>query len=92
MDILKKFGIFTIEILCSMTYKIVCPVQNNQVIVPLPADFRNKSVVTVYVDDSVDVKSQKMAEMSQAAKDPLFLEDVEEIQRDFDFIEDFENL
>ncbi|CAG5068015.1 hypothetical protein DYBT9623_00743 [Dyadobacter sp. CECT 9623] len=62
-----------------MTYKIVCPVENNQVILTLPPDFRNKKQVTIYVDDQIDVKSQKIEAMKAAAKDPLFLADIEEI-------------
>ena len=43
-----------------MTYKIVCPVQNNQVILTLPPDFKDKNQVTVYIDDQVDLKSSKL--------------------------------
>jgi hypothetical protein len=71
-----------------MTYKIVCPVKNNQVILTLPPGFRNKKEVTVYVDDQIDVKSQKLEAMQMAAKDPLFLADIHEIHADFDSIDD----
>ncbi|TLV03494.1 hypothetical protein [Dyadobacter luticola] len=70
-----------------MTYKIVCPVQNNQVIVTLPPDFRNKKQVTIYVDDEIDIRSQKLDIMKIAAKDPLFLADIREIHADFDSID-----
>lgn len=71
-----------------MTYKIVCPVKNNQVILTLPPNFRNKREVTVYVDDEIDAKSKKHEAMKMAAKDPLFLADIIEIQADFDSIDD----
>lgn len=70
-----------------MTYKIVCPVKNNQIILTLPPDFRDKKQVVVYVDDQIDVKSQKLDELKMAAKDPLFLPDIQEIHADFDSIE-----
>lgn len=70
-----------------MTYKIVCPVKNNQIILTLPPDFRDKKQVVVYVDDQIDVKSQKLDELKMAAKDPLFLADIQEIHADFDSIE-----
>jgi hypothetical protein len=71
-----------------MTYKIVCPVKINQVVLTLPPNFSNKKQVTVYVDDQIDVKSQKMDAMKMAAKDPLFLADIREIHADFDAIDD----
>ncbi|ACT92958.1 hypothetical protein [Dyadobacter fermentans] len=71
-----------------MTYKTVCPVKNNQVILTLPPDFRNKKEVTVYVNDQIDVKSQKIEALKMAANDPLFLADIREIQADFGAIED----
>lgn len=43
-----------------MTYRIVCPVNNNQVVVTLPPSFSNKKQVTVFVDDQVDIKAQKI--------------------------------
>jgi hypothetical protein len=71
-----------------MTYKIVCPVKNNQVILTLPPDFSDKKEVTVYVDDRIDLKSQRLETLRMAAKDPLLLADVLEIHADFDSIED----
>ncbi|NIJ52435.1 hypothetical protein [Dyadobacter arcticus] len=70
-----------------MTYKIVCPVKNNQVVLTLPPAFSNKKQVTVYVDDQTDVKSQKLDALKIAAKDPLFLADIREVHADFDSIE-----
>ncbi|CAG5018485.1 hypothetical protein DYBT9275_06011 [Dyadobacter sp. CECT 9275] len=70
-----------------MTYKIVCPVENNQVILNLPPDFKDTKQVTIYVDDQIDVKGQKLEAMKMAAQDPLFLADIQEIGVDFDSIE-----
>ncbi|MEZ5173828.1 MAG: hypothetical protein R2850_10070 [Bacteroidia bacterium] len=70
-----------------MTYKIVCSVKDNQVIVTLPPDFTNKKQVTILVDDDVDDKAQKLELLKQAAKDPLFLEDIKEIQDDFESLD-----
>lgn len=70
-----------------MTYKIICPVKNNQVIVTLPPDFIDKRQVTIYVDDQVDVRSQKLEALKTASNDPLFLADIKEIKEDFDSID-----
>lgn len=70
-----------------MTYKIVCPVKDNQVIVTLPPDFSNKKQVTIYVDDQVDVRYQKFETLRMASNDPLFLADIKEIKEDFDAID-----
>ena len=70
-----------------MTYKIICPVKNNQVIVTLPWDFKDKELVTIYVDDEVDTKSRKLETLKMAMNDPLFLADIKEIQQDFDSID-----
>jgi hypothetical protein len=70
-----------------MTYRIVCPVNNNQVIVTLPPDFSDKKQVTVYVDDQVDTKTRKLDLLKAASNDLLFLADIKEIHDDFDSID-----
>ena len=70
-----------------MTYRQVCNVNNNQVIITLPADFKGKKQVTVVVDDLVDNKIQKLAMLKNASEDPLFLADIAEVQHDFDSID-----
>ena len=70
-----------------MTYRQVCSVNNNQVIVILPAGFSDKKQVTVMIDDQVDTKAQKLEELKKAVNDPLFLADVKEIHQDFDSID-----
>ena len=74
-----------------MTYRIVCPVNNNQVVITLPPDFGDKKQVTVFVDDQVDNKTQKLEQLKMASTDPLFLADIKEIHDDFDSI-DNENI
>ena len=70
-----------------MTYRQVCNVNNNQVIITLPANFKGKKQVTVVVDDSVDARIQKLAMLKNASNDPLFLADIAEVQQDFDSID-----
>lgn len=74
-----------------MTYRQVCTIKNNQVIVTLPPDFSNKKQVTVVIDDQVDSRAQKLEQLKEASNDPLFLEDIKEIRQDFDSI-DYETL
>jgi len=42
-----------------MTYRIVCSVYNNQVVVILPPDFSDKKQLLFFVNDQVDNKTQK---------------------------------
>jgi hypothetical protein len=70
-----------------MTYKLVCTVDNNQVIVPLPPNFSNKKQVIVMVDDQMDARAQKLEQLKMAATDRLFLADIQEIRQDFDSID-----
>lgn len=70
-----------------MTYKIICPVRNNQIVVTLPPDFTDKGQVLVVVNDQVETKAQKLELLKTASKDPLFLSDIKEIQDDFDALD-----
>lgn len=70
-----------------MTYKLICRVKNNQVIVTLPADFSDKKEVTVVVDDQINTTRLKIEQLKMASSDPLFLADVEEIHHDFSSID-----
>lgn len=70
-----------------MTFKQICKVDNNQIIIRLPENFTNKKQVTIIVDDEVDSKTQKLEMLKQAASDPLFLSDIKEIHQDFDSID-----
>ncbi|MEI6817190.1 MAG: hypothetical protein WCL14_11305 [Bacteroidota bacterium] len=70
-----------------MTYRKVCLVEDNKVIINLPDDFKGMKQVVVVVDDMTDTMLQKLELMKKAAKDNLFLEDIREIQDDFDSID-----
>lgn len=70
-----------------MTFRQICSVNNNQVVVTLPPNFGNRKQVTVVIDDQVDSRAQKLAQLKDALKDPLFLEDIMEIHKDFDSID-----
>ena len=70
-----------------MTFRQVCSVNNNQVVVTLPSNFGNKKQVTVVIDDHVDSRAQKLAQLKDASNDPLFLADIMGIHKDFDSID-----
>ena len=70
-----------------MTFKQVCQVNNNQIVVTLPPNFENRRQVTVLIDDQVDSREQKLDILKDASKDPLFLSDISEINSDFDSID-----
>ena len=70
-----------------MTFKQVCFVNNNQVVLTLPPNFVNRKQVTVLIDHHVDSREQKLALLKDASKDPLFLSDISEINKDFDSID-----
>ena len=74
-----------------MTFKQVCLVNNNQIVVTLPPNFENSRQVTVLIDDQVDSRDQKLALLKDALKDPLFLSDISEINSDFDSIDNETN-
>ena len=81
-------SILYLSIKCfTMTYKVICPVRDNQVIITLPPDFKGKKEVTIYINDSTDLKNQKLEVLKLAAKDPLFTADIHEISQDFDSID-----
>lgn len=66
-----------------MTYRQVCNIENNQLIINLPDNFRDKKKVLVIVDDSVDTKASKLLLLKEAANDPLFMADIKEVNDDF---------
>lgn len=59
-----------------MTYKIICDVVNNKVVVNLPSNFKNSKKVSFLVDDFVDLKTTKLEQMKLAAVDSLFIDDI----------------
>jgi hypothetical protein len=70
-----------------MTFKIVCSVNNNQVVFTLPPDFGDKKMVTVYVNDQIDDRTHKLELLKMAVDDPLFNADIKEINDDFNAID-----
>ena len=74
-----------------MSHRNIYEVNDNQLIINLPKEFKNKMKVLVTIDDVTDSNAAKLLLLKQAATDPLFLFDVEEVSNDFDLI-DKENL
>jgi len=55
----------------------------SQLLINIPENFRDKRQILVVLDDSVNSKADKIALMKIASSDPVFLEDIESISRDF---------
>ena len=70
-----------------MTYRQVCKVNDNKIVITLPENFKGMKEVVVLVDDAVNSKSQKLELLKKASTDVLFLSDIEEIHKDFGSIE-----
>jgi hypothetical protein len=74
-----------------MTLKQVYDVNNNQLTIDLPENFRGRKQVMVIVEDIEQVQLDKYLLMKKAATDLLFLSDIQEINSDFKNI-DSENI
>ena len=74
-----------------MTLKQVYNVNNNQLTINLPENFRGKKQVMVIVEDIEESQLDKYILMKKAATDLLFLSDIQEINFDFKNI-DSENI
>jgi hypothetical protein len=74
-----------------MSHRNIYEVNDNQLIINLPKEFKNKMKVLVTIDDVADSNAAKLLMLKQAATDPLFLSDVEEVSNDFDLV-DSENV
>jgi hypothetical protein len=68
-----------------MILRQILDVKNNRVIIDLPQAFVGSKQVVVTLDNEVDERESKILLMKQAAEDPLFLADVQEIEDDFSF-------
>ena len=68
-----------------MILQQIFEISNNQLVINLPDSFKNKQKVLVTVNDFVATKADKIREMQLAAKDPLFLKDIKEVNDDFIF-------
>ena len=59
--------------------------KNNQIIIRLPAKFKSSKRVRVIIEGIDDDKKSKSDSLKKAAKDPLFLSDISEVQNDFQY-------
>ena len=66
-----------------MTLRRIHEIKNNQIVIPLPEDFKNVTQLFVTVDDAADVTKEKYSLLKQAATDPLFLNDIKEVNNGF---------
>ena len=69
-----------------MTYSQLYKVTDTQLVITLPAGFKNKQVL-VTIEDKPLICNDKIALMKLAAKDPLFLSDLKDVTDDFEGIE-----
>lgn len=65
-----------------MTWTSIVNVDEGEVTLKLPANFKNKTVL-ISVEDVESQKAAKLRHMQSAATDPLFLADIDEVQADF---------
>jgi len=70
-----------------MTVRQIHHIQNNQIIINLPDDFKNAKEVIITIDDHLDESSKKMLMMQQAKNDLLFQQDLKEVEDDFKFLD-----
>ena len=61
--------------------------KNHQLIINLPETFNENKKVLVTIDNISDNQQKKIELLKEAVKDPLFMEDLEEVNRDFDRLE-----
>lgn len=67
-----------------MTFEKTCEVQkDNKIILTLPERFKSKKKVRVIIEDIDDSRIEKIKLLKKAAKDPLFLSDINDIISDF---------
>jgi hypothetical protein len=71
-----------------MTYTKTYKVKGeNQLIIHLPEQFKAKRKVRVTIEDIEEEPDNKINFVMEAAGDPLFLADIDEISRDFEIID-----
>lgn len=69
-----------------MTYSQLYKVSDTKLVITLPPGFKNKQVL-VTIADVKSTEQDKKELMKQAAKDPLYLADLREVNTDFEAIE-----
>jgi hypothetical protein len=58
--------------------------ENGQLTIKLPSHLKGSKKVKVVIDEVNEDREAKIALLQQAANDPLFLADMEEVNRDFE--------
>jgi len=66
--------------------KIIEIPKSHQLVINLPEGFQSEGKVLVTIDDIPETNSQKMAAMLAASKDPIYLSDMQEVNKDFDHL------
>ena len=66
-----------------ITLTKVYKVTDNQLIITLPVGFKDKQVL-VTIDDKPSLNEDKISMMKLAAKDPLYLSGLQEVNDDFE--------
>jgi hypothetical protein len=69
-----------------MSHGNIYEVNDNQMIIKLSKEFKDKMKVLVTVNNVMDVNTSKLLLLKQAFNDPLFLADIEAVGNDFDLI------
>jgi len=70
-----------------MSFKEIHDVpKNHQLTINLPDSFPSKQKVVVTVEEMPLSKKEKIKLMKRAASDPLFIQDMKEVNNDFDLI------
>jgi hypothetical protein len=70
-----------------MSFKEIHDVpKNHQLTINLPHSFPSKQKVVVTIEEVPLSKKEKLKLMKRAASDPLFIQDMKEVNSDFDII------
>lgn len=69
-----------------MTFRQIYTVTNDRIVIILPNSFKDKQVM-VTVDDEPGTQTDNMRLMKQAATDPLYMADLNEVNDDFNNID-----
>jgi hypothetical protein len=70
-----------------MSFKEIHDVhKNHQLTINLPESFPSKQKVVVTVEEVTLSKKDKLKLMKRAASDPLFIQDMKDVNSDFDLI------
>lgn len=70
-----------------MTLRQIYTVKNNRLVIQLPDSLSGRKKLLVTLEDTLDEHEEKLLLMAKAAVDPLFLEDLREVNEDFKDVE-----